>query len=67
MKATVVQCLIELPDRATIGDTYPVTGEILILGLEADRILVAPHGRPADIAIGETTATLFARLRIEPA
>lgn len=67
MRATVVQCLIELPDRATIGDTYPVTGDIRIVGLEAERIDVTPYGGPADIAIGETTATLFARLRLEPA
>lgn len=65
MKATIVQCLIQLPDRTTIGDRFTVTGDILVIGLEGEPIDVTAHGGTTDIAVGETEATLFARLRTE--
>lgn len=63
MRATIVQCLIELPDRTTIGDRFTVTGDILVIGLEGHPVDVTAHGGTTDIAIGETDATLFARLK----
>ena len=67
MRATIVQCLIALPDRTTIGDRFTVTGDILVIGLEGEQIDVTSYGGTTDIAIGETAATLFARLKADAA
>lgn len=67
MKATIVQCLIQLPDRTTIGDRFTVTGDILVIGLEGQPVDVTAHAGATDIAIGETEATLFARLKADAA